>query len=147
MARPSKYTDKLADEICEEISQSSKGLHLLCKEKESWPSAVTIYAWLASNKEFLNKYARAREIQADLFADQIIEIADDSSNDTMIIQTPNGAKEVENREWTTRSKLRCDARKWAASKLAPKKYGDRIEIETQVSQKQTFEIGGKEITF
>lgn len=123
--RPTKYTNEIADLICNKISTSNKGLHVLCKEDESLPHVATIYRWLNDKKDFCDKYARARGEQADLLADEIIEIADDTSNDT--INTEDG--EIPNTEWIQRSRLRVDARKWKASKLAPKKYGDKQEIE------------------
>lgn len=76
------------------------------------------------DEEFSKQYARAREAQADTLADEILEIADDTSRDTIATEK-NG--EQPNSEWITRSRLRVDARKWLASKMAPKKYGDRIE--------------------
>lgn len=124
MARPSKYTPEIADKICEIISTSSKGLKAICKDLNV--SAVTVYHWLKNNDVFLNTYTRARESQADLLADEIIEIADDTSNDTTVNE--NG-KEIANSEWINRSRLRVEARKWIASKLKPKKYADKIDIE------------------
>ena len=127
MARPTKYTEELADQICDMISTSSIGLNHICAKLKIAPSSV--YLWLSENKEFSDKYARAREIQADFLADEIIEIADDSSRDTKTIRKGGEIVEVEDTEWTNRSRLRVDARKWKASKLAPKKYGDKIQTE------------------
>ena len=72
------------------------------------PSTVTVYAWLRIHKEFLNNYTRARHDQADHQFDEMIEIADECENDHAAIQ---------------KARLRIDTRKWAASKLLPKKYG------------------------
>jgi hypothetical protein len=90
-----------------------------------------VYRWMNEDEEFRNKYTRARETQADLLVGEIIEIADETSNDTIHVQGKgDGAGyDIPNKEWIDRSKLRVDARKWAASKLAPKKYGDRIELD------------------
>lgn len=112
--------------IIDELSGSSEGLHHICKRHGI--SHVSFYAWINQNEEWLNKYTRARDIQADYLADQIIEIADDSAHDT--IHTENG--EMENKEWVNRSKLRVEARKWIASKLKPKKYGEKIDLNATV---------------
>jgi hypothetical protein len=72
-----------------------------------------VFRWLANedNAEFRDQYARAREAQADKYADELVDIADEGkSEDANIIR------------------LRMDARKWAASKLAPKKYGERLDL-------------------
>ena len=123
--RPSEYTAARADEICEAIAGSTKGLDRLCKERDGWPNSDTIYQWINRHEDFAGKYARAREAQAHLMAAQIVEIADDSTNDT---QTGPDGVEIVNHDNINRSRLRVDARKWAASKLAPKTYGDKMVL-------------------
>lgn len=128
---PYPYTDELADTICEAVSTSSKGLHLLCKERSDFPCITVVKDWLLSNKYpyFTAKYAHAREQQQDFFAEEILAIADDGSKDLITIQTKNGDIQIEDKEVTNRSKLRVDTRKWLMMKLAPKKYGDKQEID------------------
>lgn len=83
-------------------------------------------------------YARARESQAEVLADEIIEIADDSSEDFIFAEGEdkdgNGAKKFINKEYVKRSALRVDARKWVAAKLLPKKYGDLTRHEVTVNK-------------
>ena len=122
--RPTKFNQDLADKICEMIAHSDKGLVSICNELGL--NASTVYRWINEDKEFCNNYTRAREIQADFLADQIIEIADETSNDTIV--TENGI-ETANHEHISRSRLRVDARKWKASKLFPKKYADRVNTD------------------
>lgn len=144
MGRPTKYTEELAEQICELIATSSKGLNTICRETENLPAPSTVYKWLSEQPDFSEKYARAREIQADLLADEIIEIADDTSNDTLVSDTG----EYANKEWINRSRLRVDARKWKASKLAPKKYGDKVDVTSNgETVKQVFQINGVDIEF
>jgi hypothetical protein len=88
-----------------------------------------VFRWLESNDAFREQYARAREAQADTLADEILEISDDGSNDWM----QRTGKDQEpawqlNGEHVQRSRLRVDSRKWFASKVAPKKYGDKLEV-------------------
>lgn len=127
--RPSLYSEELVDRICEKIATSNKGLHSIIAENEDFPSFGTVFSWLgqADKKYFLDKYTHARELQAEFMADEMIKIADDSSNDT--VETEFGEKE--NKEWTNRSRLRVETRKWIASKLKPKVYGDKIDITTK----------------
>lgn len=143
MARPTKYSKEIADKICQEIATTSKGLNAICKI-DGMPSVRTVYNWLNDSEfaEFLQSYTRAREAQADLIAEEIIQIADDSSNDTMTIKKGDEEIEVENKEWVNRSRLRVDARKWIASKLAPKKYGDKVDVKAEL----TGELSVKQIT-
>jgi hypothetical protein len=118
--RPTTYTPEIAEAICEEIATTDHALHRIC-EREDMPDHATVYRWLASNQDFCDKYARARERQADFMASQTVDIADDTSKDNSFA----GSVAV------ARSRLRIDARKWLASKLAPKKYGDKIDATLQ----------------
>jgi hypothetical protein len=72
-----------------------------------------------------NQYARAREIQAQGFVEDLIEIADDSSNDYK--ELANGRRVVD-QEVVSRSRLRWDARRWHVSKVLPKFYGDKLDL-------------------
>ena len=92
------------------------------------PDKSTILRWLDAHAEFRDQYARAREAQADHFAEEILEISDDGTNDWMRRQQGEDTVEVANHEHISRSKLRVDARKWLMSKMAPKKYGDKLEL-------------------
>ena len=78
--RPTTYTPEIADAICEEIATTDHALHRIC-EREGIPDHATVYRWLASNQDFCDKYARARERQADFMAAQTVDIADDTSKD------------------------------------------------------------------
>lgn len=131
--RPSIYTPELAARICEEIA-SGRSLRDICRD-EGMPHRATILRWLAKHEEFRDQYARAREAQADHMADEILEIADDGNNDWMERLGPEGQSRgwVVNGECAQRSKLRVDARKWLLSKMLPKKYGDKVEVEGNVT--------------
>lgn len=128
--RPSKYTQELSDKICHLISTTSKSMRTICNELDIAPQSFL--NWLNDKPEFLASYTRAKEQQADFLAEEIIEIADDSSNDTKVVYKDGKPTEVENTEWVSRSKLRVEARKWAAAKLKPKKYGDKMHTESIV---------------
>lgn len=129
--RPSSYTQEVADEICERISKG-ESLRSICSDEEGgWlPGETTVRRWLSGDEEwnrlFRRQYAVAREAQAETIFDEILEIADDARNDWMQRRGEHDAGWVENGEHVQRSRIRIDARKWMAGKLAPKKYGDRI---------------------
>lgn len=125
--RPSDYTPELADAICARLSQG-ESLRSVCRSDEM-PDASTVFRWLRVHAAFCEQYARAKEESADAHADEILAIADDGSNDWMEQLDKDGEAKgwKENGEAIQRSKLRVDTRKWLASKLKPKKYGDKIE--------------------
>ena len=116
IGRPTDYTKDMADKICEKIA-NGRSLRSICAE-DGMPPMKTIYRWLEANEEFRHQYARARDKQADYFAEEIIEIADSAEAESAAV---------------SKAKLQIDARKWAASKIAPKKYGDKQEIDVKSS--------------
>lgn len=118
--RPSKYSQPIADKLCEELVEG-RSLRRICLD-DDMPAASTIFKWLKQNEDFAEQYARAREAQADTLADEIVDIADDGSNDYM------GEDEKYNGDAVARSRLRVEARKWVAAKLKPKKYGEKLDL-------------------
>lgn len=125
VGRPTIYNDEIAREICDAIATNSKSLMTLCSLNPHWPGERTIRTWFREKPEFQQMYAQAKDDQSEMFVEQIIDIADDVSNDTITKIRPDGSEyEVCNSEWINRSRLRVDTRKWLASKYKPKKYGD-----------------------
>lgn len=127
MGRPSDFTQETADIICGRI-MSGESVRSICSDADM-PDQRTVYRWLASNEMFRQQYAHAREIQADTLFDDVLEIADDARNDWMERRGEEDAGWSVNGEHIQRSRLRVDARKWMAAKLAPKKYGDKVTTE------------------
>ena len=122
MGRPSIYTDELAATILGRIS-NGESLRSITME-EGMPNPDTIYVWLLKRPDFAENYTRAREEQADTLADEILTIADETpdsvTDEKGISRTDSG--------WVTWQRNRVDARKWVASKLKPKKYGDALKV-------------------
>lgn len=135
MGRPTKFTQALAGKICERIADR-ESLRSICRD-EDMPAKSTVLSWLADDGKaaFRARYALAREILADGFVDELVEIADDRSNDW--IEKKNAAGETtgwqENGEAIRRSQLRIATRQWVAEKLRPKKYGSKAEPEQGVT--------------
>jgi hypothetical protein len=129
MGRPSTFTQEIADEICEQLIEGMS-LRSICLSDEM-PSAGTVCRWLAADADFREQYERAREAQADTLADEMLDIADDGTNDWMERKDSEDQSLGwrENGEAIGRSRLRLDTRKWIASKLKPKKYGDKLDVE------------------
>jgi hypothetical protein len=135
MGRPTDYSPDITALICERLGLG-ESLREICRD-EAMPDKSTVMRWLARHQEFRDQYACAREAQADYYAEEIIEIADDGSNDWMERKRGEETIEVENHEVIGRSRLRVDTRKWLMARMAPKKYGDKLDID----QKTTHEVG------
>ncbi|WP_333676760.1 terminase small subunit protein [Dyella sp.] len=125
--RPSLYSDKMVAAICGWIIQGYTLRQI--SELPNMPDKSTIIRWLGDHEDFRDQYARAREIQAMLMEDEILEIAEDSRNDWVEREGKDGKTElVFNDELVKRARLRIDARKWLMGKMAPKRYGERVAV-------------------
>lgn len=106
--------------VCERIANC---ITLQLIADEIGISKGSLIVWLAT---YPDQYARAREAQADKMAEDIIAIADelevDAKYDGDDVRLDLSATAV------ARNRLRVDSRKWLASKMAPKKYGDKLAI-------------------
>ena len=122
--RPSSYTEDLAALICSELA-SGRSLRDVCRD-DDMPASSTVFLWLSKHPGFSEQYARAMEARTNALAEEILEIADDRHGDSYVDE--NGAQRVNN-EVIARARLRVDTRKWLMSKMAPKKYGDKISQE------------------
>lgn len=114
MARPSSQTKDAVDAICSRMAEG-ESLRSICRSKDM-PALGTVFRWLAKDPVFREQYEMAMVQRADAVFEDLIEIADTASLDD-----------------TPRARLMVDARKWAISKLAPKKYGDKIDVENKHS--------------
>lgn len=95
------------------------------------PTQSTIFQWLFHNKDFNEKYAQAREAWADAVFEEILEISDNSAQDTT---TNERGTDVCDHEWIARSRLRVDTRKWALARMSPKKYGEKFTQDVNVTK-------------
>jgi len=122
--RPSTYSPELAAVICEKLT-SGESLNKICKSPDM-PALSTVYLWLQKHSEFSENYDKARDNQADTLADEILHISDSVPT----IRTKEGQEqEADSLTAVKRAALKIDSRKWVASKLKPKKYGDNRQMQ------------------
>lgn len=129
IGRPSRYSQDLADNICAELA-TGKSMRTVCRA-DDMPAMSTVFKWLRERPVFSEQYARAKAEAADALVEEILDIADDGSNDWMEVHDRDGNATGYklNGEHVQRSRLRVDTRKWIASKLKPKKYGERVGLD------------------
>ena len=125
--RPTKYTQELADKVCSELADGNS-MRTVCLAEEM-PDKSTIFRWIRTHEEFRDQYTKAKEEGVEAWAEESMDIADDGSNDWMQTHDKDNEGYRANGENIQRSKLRIETRKWFASKLKPKKYGDKHQIE------------------
>lgn len=129
MGRKDSYTQKIADEICERIS-NGEPLRQICRD-EHMPAWRTVYDWVNKYEDFAASIARARDLGFDAIAEDLLSIADDGTNDWMEKHDKDGAAVGYqlNGEHVQRSKLRIETRLKLLAKWSPKKYGDKQQVE------------------
>lgn len=108
--------------------ENGETLRQICKT-EGYPTHSTVIEWQEGDPDFADRYARARRDGLDALAEEMIEIADDATNDFMTRTSETGVNKVLDAEHVNRSRLRIDARKWLLSKLRPDKYGDMERVQ------------------
>ena len=126
--RPCEYTPEIAATICLRMAEGET-LRAICRDSDT-PARSTVYQWLSKNPEFADLYTQAREALVEHWADEILDISDDSTTDYITKIGRNGHEyEAVDQDHIQRSRLRVDSRKWLMSKLMPRKYGDHLEVE------------------
>lgn len=114
--RPSDYLPEVASDICA-LLMTGESLRSICK-RQGMPAMSTVTLWLTKHEEFSAQYARAREVQAEVLAEDILMLADSAIEDGAAV---------------AKARLQVDARKWYASKVAPKRYGDRVQHDQKIT--------------
>jgi hypothetical protein len=133
-AKPMPYDQAVADAICDRLTEG-RTLSKIATD-DDMPSAATIYRWLGATPTFREQYARAREHQMNAWSDEVLDISDDGSGDLITRARADGSdEEVVDHENIARSRLRVDTRKFLMARLAPKVYGDKVEIDLNASVK------------
>jgi hypothetical protein len=126
--RPSEYDPQVAADICHQVSITTQSLEAICNAHDAFPSSRTFYRWLLDREDLRQLYARARDAQLQILADQIVPLADTDRICEKITIKADGSREVVVLDQVERSKLQIDSRKWLLSKLAPQKYGDKQQL-------------------
>ena len=122
MSRSTTFTQEIADEICERLAEGEP-LRQICRD-ERMPAWRTVYAWKAADADFDARIALAREAGFDAIAHECLDIADETTFDTLVGENGDRA----NTEWISRSKLRVETRLKLLAKWDPKRYGDKVDI-------------------
>lgn len=96
-------------------------LTVICSA-DGMPCDDTIRNWADADPEIARDIARARDTGFDVIAMDALRIADETSNDTKVLDNGQAAP---NSEWITRSRLRVETRLKLLAKWDPKRYGDK----------------------
>jgi hypothetical protein len=117
--RPTDYNEDIAREVCLRMADG-ESLRKICSD-ENMPDKSTVLRWVARYEAFRDQYAQARELSQEAVAEEYFELLDETPP-----MKPDGSFDAAAVSWY---KNRADGRKWYLSKIAPKKYGDKIQTE------------------
>lgn len=121
MAKEKYDVAKLSQSILDAMTNDGLSCFKACKAV-GVPNS-TFMLWVSKDTDLAERYARAREDLIERIAEETIEIADSPVGSTLAGGTDSGAVQ--------KQKLQVDTRKWLLAKLAPKKYGEKIEQTVQ----------------
>ncbi len=122
MADPAIASEDPKAELCRRLIEG-ESLRTICADAHM-PSKPTVCRWLAADEAFQAEYRHAREMQGEALAEEILAIADTPVAGSKTTTKGDGTIETVEADMIEHRRLRVDARKWVASKLYPKKYGD-----------------------
>jgi len=115
-------------------------LRELCRQ-DGMPNWRTVYEWISADEEFAARIAHARDLGFDAIAEEILDIADDGTNDWVERKRKDGSTDVVlDSEHVQRSKLRIETRLKLLAKWSPKKYGDKQQVEVGNKEGETFHV-------
>lgn len=114
-----KFSEQVFDGICGRVF-GGESIAAITRDKDM-PSQRSFYRWLKNDRALARRYSFACSVRGDILADEIVTIADECTD-------------------PKRARLQIDARKWKASKMAPKKYGDKVNLEHTGKDGGTIEV-------
>jgi hypothetical protein len=115
--RPSTFTQEIAREICSRLAQG-QSLRTVCAD-EDMPAKSTVFRWMQDHDGFRDQYVRAKGEGSDAIAEQMFDIADE--------EPPLREDGSVDPGFIAYAKHRTETRKWYLARIAPKRFGDKIE--------------------
>jgi hypothetical protein len=120
----------MVDEICFRVATNVEGLKKICEQFPKLPEERTIQEWRYKYSDFSLKYTQAKMKQAELMAESIADVHQDTINSAYFDEF--GVRHVDS-GIVAMNRLIIDSHKWQASKLAPKLYGDKQQVDTTIT--------------
>ncbi len=124
VGRPTTYTEKQADEICDRLA-GGESLRSICQDP--MPPQSVVFQWLSKQEKFAENYTRARQFWAECEFERMMEIADTPQVGIKTKTTDKGVETIEG-DMVDHRRLQVDTRKWALARMFPKKFSDSSRI-------------------
>ena len=114
------------DAICEQLADG-KSLREVCRQ-DGMPSVWSFLRAVEADAALAQQYARAKETGIESLAADVLAIANTPMFGVIRTVKPDGSVEEKQADMIEHRRLQVDTRKWLLSKLAPKKYGDKLDV-------------------
>lgn len=125
------YSEELAMEFCSRmLDNGGRSLSSVCRDPDM-PIPQTIFSWFRKHPEFHALYLDAVQARADLIFEEMLDIADTTEEGQEVTE-----RQTEEGTFTTTKtfdriahrSLKIDTRKWMLTRMAPRKYGDKLQV-------------------
>lgn len=104
-----------------EALNNGQSLRSYCDNGQGRPKVPTVIAWLSDDPQFSEQYTRAREAGADVLFDDLDDVSDEAVRAVLPVQVQA-------------LRLKADNIKWKLARMAPKKYGDKLQVDAKVEE-------------
>jgi len=128
--RPAQKTEAIVNEILDKI-ESGMSLTEIIHDRGDMPSVGTWYNWLRADEALADRYARAKQTQCEAMAYDILRLSNKPlmGRRTVTRETKDGTLvEVTEGDATERTRLMVEARRWYLEKIAPKRFGPKVDV-------------------
>jgi transposase-like protein len=127
--RPTRFTPRLGERICELIAESPLSIKEICDALHvhraslyEWAETARLYSENDPRRDFPDTFARAMRIRYQRMGDDLDALADKN----VIMGDRSDSARVQ------QQRLRVETRRWLLSKRLPEVYGDRLMVDAEI---------------
>lgn len=137
---------EIVTEVCERIAAGEGVSAVFRSPGADYPDIRTFWRWVHADAELDALYEKATQRRGEKYAEEIVDIVDGAGSPLLLEDgTPVLDREgfpvmVVDRIAVEHAKVRADARKWVASRMLPKRYGDRTTIAGDADSPLSIEV-------
>ncbi len=127
--RPTIFTPELSAVILQRVADG-ESIRSICRD-DAMPSLSAFFRWIVEKPEFKEQYDAATDVRAETIFEEALEIADTILIGEKVKTSDDGENtktETQTGDMVDRARLKVDTRKWFLSKLKPKRFGDKLDL-------------------
>ena len=125
--RPTTFTEEIGNKLCARVA-GGRTLKSVCTD-DDMPGMTTVFYWFTAHPEFAKSYTRSQLAKADVWFDEMHEVARQPIMGQSLTIKADGGQEIRQEDMLGHRRLLIDTLKWSIGKLNPKKYSDKLQLE------------------